>query len=276
MALLSQLRLGTAVALGESLVDADPASTRFEAARVALVNRRLDVAGARAAVTSAYDDVRRDLATDLTPFVAEMAAYVFRAHLPMDALFHAARSGARLGADDATRARIDDEVTAWSDDEAKALAALRGPDRALESVERARRPSDVRMLASVADLLGVVAQLSDGAADEAKVAATQAKLAARVRGLSSALTRRDWVAWRDPAASPPASRDGGPVPSTQGPGAGARPGLAVPEGGSPSETSDDAGPSSAVVVAVVGGVLAAIAVAVLARAGRRAGGQSKR
>jgi hypothetical protein len=215
--LLSQLRLGTAVALGDSLVDADPASPRSAAARVALVNRRLDVAGARAAVTSAYDDVRRDLATDLTPFVAEMAAYVFRAHLPMDALFHAERSGARLGADDATRARIDDEVTAWSDDEAKALAALRGPDRALELVERARRPSDVRMLASVADLLGVVAQLSDGAADEAKVAATQAKLAARVRGLSSALTRRDWVAWRDPAASPPASRDGGPVPSTQGP-----------------------------------------------------------
>ncbi|MFO0934163.1 MAG: hypothetical protein U1E39_15870 [Planctomycetota bacterium] len=275
---LSQLRLGAAVALGESLAAADPASSRFEAARVALVNRRLDVAGARAAVTAAYDDVRRDLATDLTPFVAEMAAYIFRAHLPMDALYAAARSGARLDADGATRDRIDGEVAAWADDEAKALAALRGPDRALELVERARRPSDVRMLSTVADLLGVVAQLSDGTADAGKVAATQAKLAARVRGMSAPITRRDWVAWRDPAASPTAPRDGGPVPPTRGPVAGVRPGLAVPEGGSPSGTSDGFGPSPVLVAAAVGGVFAAIAVVLVARARarRRAGDQSKR
>ncbi len=238
--LVSQLRLGVAVALGESLADTDPAATRFEAARVALVNRRLDVAGARAAVAIAFDDVRRDLANDLTPFVAELAAYVFRTRLPMDALFHAARSGARLGADDATRDRIDDEVAAWSDDEAKALAALRGPDRALALVEQARRPSDVRMLATVADLLGVVARVADGTPDAEKVAAAQMKLAVRLRGFAAPVTRRDWRAWRDPVRpqATTASKAGDPVPSTRGPevdasARGARPDAVPPAWGWP-------------------------------------------
>lgn len=267
---LSQLRLATAVALGESLADADPFASRLEATRVALVNRRLDVAGARDAVLAAFEEVRRGLARDLTPFVAELAAYVFRRHLALDRLRAAARAGAGLDGDAAARERVETELLAWSDAEARELAALRGPDRALALVETARRPADVRMLATVSDLLGVLAQVSGDTPDAAQVAATQAKLQARLRGLGTAVARRDWTAWRDPpsaaGAAPAEAKDRVPVPPTQGPFARRPPGLAVPEG--------DA--SASRTVGIGAGALAALVVLVALRALARRRRQSKR